>query len=84
MARDFGSAESSEIEGILGVFPNFSTAGLGQKTSHVSRRRIVQRFPKNETAKRPALRSVHLLLVACPAPCTVCAILTIDFTAYAG
>ena len=31
-ARDFGSAESAEIGGILYVFPNFSTARMGQKT----------------------------------------------------
>ena len=34
MARDFGSAESTEIAGILCVFPNFGTARMGQKTRH--------------------------------------------------
>ena len=34
MARDFGSAESTEIVGILCVFPNFGTARMGQKTRH--------------------------------------------------
>ena len=30
-ARDFDAAEGSEIGGILGVFPNFRTARMGQK-----------------------------------------------------
>ena len=34
VARDFGSAESTEIAGILCVFPNFGTARMGQKTRH--------------------------------------------------
>ena len=34
MARDFGSAESTKIAGILCVFPNFGTARMGQKTRH--------------------------------------------------
>ena len=34
MARDLGSAESIKIVGILCVFPNFSTARMGQKTRH--------------------------------------------------
>ena len=34
MARDFGSAESTEIAGILCVFPNFGTARMEQKTRH--------------------------------------------------
>ena len=34
VARDFGSGESTEIAGILFVFPNFSTARMGQKARH--------------------------------------------------
>ena len=34
VARDFSSAESLENRGILGVFPVFQTARMGEKTRH--------------------------------------------------
>ena len=34
MARDIGSADSTEIVGILYVFPNFSTERMGRKARH--------------------------------------------------
>ena len=56
MARDFGSAESTEIAGILCVFPNFGTARMGAKGPPLSRRRFIQRFLRYSTFRQ---REVH-------------------------
>ena len=41
-ARDFSSAESLENRGILGVFPVFQTARMGEKTRHPAADAIVR------------------------------------------
>ena len=42
VARDFSSAESLENRGILGVFPVFQTARMGEKTRHPAADAIVR------------------------------------------
>ncbi|MDY4490042.1 MAG: hypothetical protein SPE19_05890, partial [Candidatus Faecousia sp.] len=42
VARDFSSAESLENRGILGVFPVFHTARMGEKTRHPAADAIVR------------------------------------------
>ena len=42
VAMDFSSAESLENRGILGVFPVFHTARMGEKTRHPTADAIVR------------------------------------------